>query len=496
MNKKKTKSTYSYGELIKNCYGLASPNTMFDLNQFEGLIAQYYGRSHPQKKEKSNAAAPASPALSLSFDHDEVLLQPAGRTGYQEYVVQSLADELAFEEYVVDQDRFSSSSSMGINEIVFPMEEPRVEQEYLLDVLQPLTETPASPQFQAETAPVPSGKARLGDQKALQPQFAAQPLQPAPVETSKATETDFMEDLQSILTGQKVFDPVSKKMVEKDQLGASQAGQAKNNGAARPAPAANNEQAIFDRIAQSMQYANTFDLGSVELDNRFADFDRISELQQKPSAKKKPEPKTAPTEQVSPELKVGSAEFVQDLDIIRSQNAASNAPLEEPAASFSDAMDAGTSSTTIPEIEALDLAETAKKAAYALKQKHPSVVFTSGRRNKEDQARAMAGNVVSNRKWIEQTYVASGVRDACQKWVDDNPKKKTAAEIEQGLLEVLNKYTDAQLGVFSKHISGMAFDVQPVEGGGDIKASIRALDGLDKFLEKEGGLVRWHAQFK
>ncbi len=496
MKKKKTKATSSYGELINKAYGVASPNRMFDLNQFEGLIAQYYGRHHEKEEEKSKPPASASLVLSLSFDNGEVLLQPVGSSQYQEYVVQRLADELTFEEYVVDTDRFSSSSSRIIDEIAFPMEEPRVEQEYLLDVLQPLKETPSSPPVQAETAPAPSGKASLGNEKALQPQFAAQPPQPAPVETSKATETDFMEDLQSILTGQKVFDPVSKKTVEKDQLGASQAGQGKNNGAELPATSANNEQAIFDRIAQSMQYANTFDLGSVDLENRFADFDKISDLQQKSSAKKKPEPKTAPKEQDSSELKVGSAEFVQDMDIIRSQNAARNTPLEEPAASFSDAMDAGTSGTTIPDIEALDLAETAKKAAYALKQKHPAVVFTSGRRNKQQQAHAMAGNVVSNRKWIEQTYVASGVRDACQKWLNDNPKKKTAAEIEQGLLDVLNKYTDSQLGVFSKHISGMAFDVQPVEGGEDLKASIRALDGLDKFLEKEGGLVRWHAQFK
>jgi hypothetical protein len=42
----------------------------------------------------------------------------------------------------------------------------------------------------------------------------------------------------------------------------------------------------------------------------------------------------------------------------------------------------------------------------------------------------------------------------------------------------------------------MAFDVQPVTQDADaIKKSIRALAGLDKFLEMEGGLVRWHAQF-
>ena len=49
----------------------------------------------------------------------------------------------------------------------------------------------------------------------------------------------------------------------------------------------------------------------------------------------------------------------------------------------------------------------------------------------------------------------------------------------------------------SKHFSGEAFDVQPVPGskGEAIKAAIRKLPGLVKFLEAEGGLVRWHAQF-
>ena len=69
-------------------------------------------------------------------------------------------------------------------------------------------------------------------------------------------------------------------------------------------------------------------------------------------------------------------------------------------------------------IEALDLAATARTAAYALKKAHPAVEFTSGRRSKEDQARAMAGNVVDNRKWIEQTYASSTLRTQCQEWVD------------------------------------------------------------------------------
>jgi len=151
---------------------------------------------------------------------------------------------------------------------------------------------------------------------------------------------------------------------------------------------------------------------------------------------------------------------------------------------------------TDPAIEALDLAATAKKAAYELKKKHPDVVFTSGRRTKADQARAMAGNIVLNRKWIEQTYAKSTAREKCQKWVDDNPDKKTKDEIETGLAGVLDTLTDAELAQFSKHLSGDAFDVQPVDKDADkIKETIRGLSGLNKFLDTEGGHTRWHAQF-
>jgi hypothetical protein len=151
---------------------------------------------------------------------------------------------------------------------------------------------------------------------------------------------------------------------------------------------------------------------------------------------------------------------------------------------------------TDPEIEALNLRDTAKKAAYALKKKHPAVTFTSGRRDKGEQARAMASNVVENRNWIKETYVSTTVSDACQKWVDVHKDKKTKDDIAEGLLSVLDAQTDADLGKLSRHLSGDAFDVQPVETDADaIKKTIRELAGLDKFLEKEGGLVRWHAQF-
>jgi hypothetical protein len=159
-----------------------------------------------------------------------------------------------------------------------------------------------------------------------------------------------------------------------------------------------------------------------------------------------------------------------------------------------------TSSTplTDPEIEALNLSAVAKKAAYELKKKHPSVHFTSGRRDKQEQAHAMATNVVLNRNWIKETYVQSAARNACQKWVDENKDANTTDKIAAGLKKVLDGLSDAELALLSKHLSGDAFDVQPVVKDADkIKSTLRSLTRAHSgtFLEKEGGLVRWHAQF-
>lgn len=147
--------------------------------------------------------------------------------------------------------------------------------------------------------------------------------------------------------------------------------------------------------------------------------------------------------------------------------------------------------------EDLGLAEPARSAAAALYAQFPDVLFTSGRRGVGDQARAMASNIVANRRWIAETYMPTAESQALQKWVDTHPAAVSQDKIAQGLAGVMVTWTDAQKGKVSKHFSGEAFDVQPVPGdkGKAIKAYIRTLPGLTKFLEKEGGLVRWHAQF-
>ena len=139
----------------------------------------------------------------------------------------------------------------------------------------------------------------------------------------------------------------------------------------------------------------------------------------------------------------------------------------------------------------------AQKAAEALERQFPGIDFTSGRRGVLEQARAMSQNVIRNRKWIAQTYLANAESRALQDWIDDNPGADTAGEIAGGLAAIMSRWTDEQRGKVSRHFSGQAWDVRPVSGpqAAAIKAAIRKLPGLQKFIDKEGGLVRWHAQF-
>jgi hypothetical protein len=153
--------------------------------------------------------------------------------------------------------------------------------------------------------------------------------------------------------------------------------------------------------------------------------------------------------------------------------------------------------TTIdPKIESLQLRPIARDAAYALKESHPGVIFTSGRRDKASQCRAMAQNVAQDRDYIRTTYAANKASRGCQQWVDDHPTATRVEQIAAGLLSVMTALTDAEIGQLSRHLSGDAFDVQPVIPDSDgIMETIRDLPGLRQFLEKEGHLIRWHAEF-
>jgi hypothetical protein len=156
------------------------------------------------------------------------------------------------------------------------------------------------------------------------------------------------------------------------------------------------------------------------------------------------------------------------------------------------------SNAVLTAISDLDLVGHAKDGAEALLRAHPDVVFTSGRRSLQQQAGAMAGNVVRNRNWIRDTYAESPERYELQTWVDSHPDALTREQIMAGLRTVMSGWNDARKMRLSRHFAGFAFDVQPVAGarGEAIKTAIRALSHLRRFLDTEGGMVIWHTEFE
>jgi hypothetical protein len=149
-------------------------------------------------------------------------------------------------------------------------------------------------------------------------------------------------------------------------------------------------------------------------------------------------------------------------------------------------------------VDDLNLVDYAKAAANQLQSDFPDVIFTSGRRDVTQQADAMGANLVQNRNWIADTYIVSKERDDLQAWVDANPTATSKDAIATGLAAIMSNWTDDQKSRFSRHFSGQAFDVQPVAGtsGDTLKAGIKSLPNLRKFLDNEGGLVIWHADFE
>ncbi|MBL6445546.1 hypothetical protein JMN32_04455 [Fulvivirga sp. 29W222] len=120
-------------------------------------------------------------------------------------------------------------------------------------------------------------------------------------EPYEVDEDEFANDIKAILTGQKVFDPEKKKTVNKSE---SPSKELLQQGGAHPPPSQErsrpqkeeenpellgSEHKIFEKIAQSMRYANSYDLGSIAMEKKFDQME--SELEKdeiKTIATKKP----------------------------------------------------------------------------------------------------------------------------------------------------------------------------------------------------------------
>ncbi len=160
--------------------------------------------------------------------------------------------------------------------------------------------TPSVPPWPAASAPAASPPAEppVAPQAAAAsppPPAAAGAPAPSPTPASMSTgggvdEHELAADMKAILSGLSVYDPASGRTVPRGEVGGPSLDPPPRNPtpadppdrrATAPDPSAtpaSNPHAIFDAIAQSMQYANAYDLGTVDLDDRLDDFDRLSDL--------------------------------------------------------------------------------------------------------------------------------------------------------------------------------------------------------------------------
>ena len=309
----------SFDDLMKRHYGAPSDVMLSNTAKAQRLIANYYGK--PLRRGKKRCR-PVASAVTMSYDTGEVLPQrQVDREPFEEYVVAKSLSEETFEEYVLGDVSAEAPVATASSLHIPRAEAVNVAQEYEVDILQTLGGDSCCSQ---PSAPAPQPAYATGSARRALPPATAQslsaPTQTGRVKPGKPDEDEFVKDMEAILSGKMLYDPVSKTKT-KDAVS-----RAPQPAPEQPQPPA-NEQAIFDRIAQSMEYANKYDLGTLEIENRFSDFDRISELQEKSKrdAKLKKNQKTSGIPTVNPT--VDSADFLHDLDAIkRQQTAATAAP--------------------------------------------------------------------------------------------------------------------------------------------------------------------------
>jgi hypothetical protein len=153
-------------------------------------------------------------------------------------------------------------------------------------------------------------------------------------------------------------------------------------------------------------------------------------------------------------------------------------------------------------IAQLQLAPNARRGAEWVRARHPEIVFTSGRRDVLDQARVMAQNTVKyGRAWIGQTYRPSSMIDTLNEWLHQHDDIHETKQIADGFYECLLACHSSGLSRLSRHLTGDAWDAAwPGDVLGDaivknIVLNMPAEYGLDRVINREGGLRVLHVQF-
>jgi hypothetical protein len=314
----------NFDDLMASRYGKPDKRLLRSAASADALLEDYYGKLPARGTTKARPTV----ALSILCDDGKQILAQRNRfaNGYNGRVRLRKATQQAATDGPGGQPNGAGSNGAPLlgtveNAPAAPppaaayASEPTLASAETPNVGQPhVSATPIS----SERTPVPPTQVGPSPTPASPISAAASRLSSADDQAAPSpSEDDFLADMQSIFAGQSVYD---KKTVRREKLKehAREPDPHDQDPDGPPPMEPNESQRIFDRIAQSMQYAGAYDLGTVDLENRFADFDRLDEAQKKTAAAKRSRPKSQQPD-VPRDLKPGSAEFLEDLDAINKQ---------------------------------------------------------------------------------------------------------------------------------------------------------------------------------
>lgn len=143
------------------------------------------------------------------------------------------------------------------------------------------------------------------------------------IESEQATDAEAFEaDIQAILSGAKTYQLKQQKTSDTSSLSQAKSTQTNNNQPKEtntsekqtpsPQPQTENPHAIFDKIAQNMAYANSFDLGTISLEQRFDEFDDLLDAQESKALTVK----SSPTTEENDLVELNYADFEHDLALM------------------------------------------------------------------------------------------------------------------------------------------------------------------------------------
>jgi hypothetical protein len=405
---------------------------------YDQLISGYYGKG----KLFTNKRNDANFVISTSVDNGETLIQKP-KNNFLEYVVQSsLTIDTPFEEYVVSKatvNNVSKSYSVDVPNNYAPTY--TVAQETQTDVINPLQNdssklamldrlsdsnasettvetiavakpaiitTPATLHAPVSNAPVQNNS------PSIQSSYTEDAFNDLSQSVSTNSDDDFVKDMQAILTGEKVFDAVHKKTVDKSQATPTSKAQSETPSL----PQMENKHAIFDQIAQSMEYAKAYDLGDINLEKRFNDFDKILDIEKSISSEKKNTPKnTNTTNYKKEEHLVGNEEFIKDMDVISKAASVNKTPLQSTELSTADYSYAQNPAAIIAGISAVDAASLGLSAVAIVQaqvsatQGSFSLSYDKAQRILTTEARAqMPGSQSEKKSYAKTLFFIGGIR--------------------------------------------------------------------------------------